>query len=65
MGAHLEFAIGLDESDEGRQGLRAMNLIGNVVKMDVDADGKASGAYLQAMWPSKLINPYGEGCSYV
>ena len=46
------------------RGARAMNLIGNVVKMDVDADGKASGAYQRAVWPSKLINPCREGCSY-
>lgn len=30
------------------RGERAMDLIGNVVKMDVDKSGKASGAYLRA-----------------
>lgn len=34
--------------DESTPGIRAMNLIGNVIKMDVDGDGKANGAFLHA-----------------
>jgi hypothetical protein len=55
------------------RGSRAMSLIGSVIKMDVDADGKASGAYLRAcvaieidkpvrhgvlLWMSRMEEPY-------
>ena len=33
------------------RGSRAMGLIGSVIKMDVDADGKASGLTCVPMWP--------------
>lgn len=39
------------------RGSRAMSLIGNVVKMDVDADGKAGGAYLRAQVAVEIDKP--------
>ena len=44
-----------------QRGNRAMSLIGHVVKMDVDRDGKASGAFLRGRLPLKSINPYAGG----
>jgi hypothetical protein len=38
-----------------------MNLIGNVVKMDVDADGKASGAFLRARVAIEIDKPVRRG----
>jgi hypothetical protein len=40
-----------------QRGSRAMGLIGNVVKMDVDGDGKASGAYLRARVAIEIDKP--------
>jgi hypothetical protein len=42
-------------------GSRAMNLIGRVVKMDVDADGKASGAFLRAQVAIEIDKPLRRG----
>lgn len=41
--------------------LRAMSLIGRVVKMDVDSDGKASGAFLRAYVAIELDKPIRRG----
>lgn len=43
------------------RGRRAMELIGEVIRMDVDADGKASGPYLRPGWPWRLLNHCVEG----
>jgi hypothetical protein len=44
-----------------QRGARAMNLIGQVVKMDVDSDGKASGAFLRARVAIELDKPIRRG----
>jgi hypothetical protein len=44
---------------EGR--VRAMSLIGNVLKMDVDRDGKASGAFLRARVEIEIDKPLRRG----
>lgn len=44
-----------------QRGARAMNLIGQVVKMDVDSDGKASGAFLHARIAIELDKPIRRG----
>lgn len=38
-----------------------MGLIGNVVKMDVDGDGKASGAFLRAWVAIEIDKPLRRG----
>lgn len=38
-----------------------MGLIGNVVKMDVDGDGKASGAFLRARVAIEIDKPLRRG----
>jgi len=38
-----------------------MNLIGNVVKMDMDANGKASGAFLHAQVAIEIDKPVRRG----
>lgn len=43
------------------RGARAMSLIGHVVKMDVDADGKASGAFLRARVAIEIDKPMRRG----
>lgn len=43
------------------RGSRAMSLIGNVVKMDVDADGKAAGAFLRARVAIEIAKPLRHG----
>lgn len=43
------------------RGSRAMSLIGSVIKMDVDADGKASGAYLRACVAIEIDKPVRHG----
>lgn len=43
------------------RGSRAMDLIGRVVQMDVDADGKASGAFLRARVAIDLAKPVRHG----
>lgn len=43
------------------RGPRAMGLIGRVVKMDVDTDGKASGAYLRGRVAIKIDKPLRRG----
>lgn len=43
------------------RGARAMSLIGNVVKMDVDFDGKASGAFLRACVAIEIDKPLRRG----
>lgn len=44
-----------------QQGSRAMSLIGTVIKMDVDADGKASGAFLRARVAIEIDKPLRRG----
>lgn len=44
-----------------QRGIRAMNLIGQVVKMDVDADRKASGACLRAQVAIEIDKPLRRG----
>jgi len=44
-----------------QRGTRAMSLIGHVVKMDVDGDGKASGAFLRARVAIELDKPLRRG----
>lgn len=46
------------------RGSRAMNLIGQVVKMDVDTDGKASGAFLHGRVAIEIDKPLRVGCSF-
>lgn len=43
------------------RGFHAMSLIGQVVKMDVDADGKASGAFLRARVAIEIAKPVWRG----
>jgi len=43
------------------RGSRAMDLIGNVVRLDVDADGKASGAFLRARVAVQIDKPVRRG----
>ncbi|XP_021321392.1 uncharacterized protein LOC8058002 [Sorghum bicolor] len=43
------------------RGSRAMGLIGQVVEMDVDADGKASGAFLRARVSMEIDKPVRRG----
>lgn len=43
------------------RGVRAMGLIGDVKKMDVDGDGKASGAFLRARVAVDLAKPLRRG----
>lgn len=43
------------------RGFRAMSLTGRVVKMDVDADGKASGAFLRARVAVEIDKPVRRG----
>lgn len=43
------------------KGSRAMGLIGNVIAMDVDADGKASGAFLRARLAIEVDKPIRRG----
>jgi len=44
-----------------QRGSRAMSLIGHVLKMDVDGDGKASGAFLRARVAIDLDKPLRRG----
>lgn len=44
-----------------QKGSRAMSLIGQVVRMDVDGDGKASGAFLHARVATELEKPLRRG----
>ncbi|TVU18380.1 hypothetical protein EJB05_34471, partial [Eragrostis curvula] len=44
-----------------QKGTRAMSLLGTVVKMDVDANGKASGAYLRARISIEVEKPIKHG----
>lgn len=44
-----------------QRGTRAMNLLGKVVMMDVDSDGKASGAFLRARVGIHLSKPIKRG----
>lgn len=44
-----------------QKGSRAISLIGQVLKMDVDADGKASGAFLRARVAIELDKPIRRG----
>jgi len=44
-----------------QRGTRSMSLIGHVVKMDVDGDGKASGAFLRARVAIELDKPLRRG----
>ncbi|XP_021321277.1 uncharacterized protein LOC8064944 [Sorghum bicolor] len=44
-----------------QRGNRAMGLIGNVIKMDVDRDGKASGAFLRARLAIEIDKPLRRG----
>lgn len=44
-----------------QRGVRAMSLIGNVLKMDVDRDGKASGAFLRARVEIEIDKPLRRG----
>jgi hypothetical protein len=43
------------------RGSQAMRLLGDVRKMDVDAEGKASGAYLRARVYTALDKPLRRG----
>lgn len=43
------------------RGSRAMDMIGKVIKMDVDADGKASGAFLRARVAIEVDKPVRRG----
>lgn len=43
------------------KGNRAMSLIGTVIKLDVDADGKASGAFLRARVAIEIDKPIRRG----
>ena len=43
------------------RGSRAMDLIGNVIQMDVDAEGKASGAFLGARVAVRIEKPVKRG----
>ena len=43
------------------RGSRAMSLVGQVVKMDVDADGEASGAFLRARVAMEIDKPLRRG----
>lgn len=43
------------------RGERAMGLIGHVVKMDVDRDGEASGAFLRARVAIEIDKPLRRG----
>ena len=43
------------------KGAKAMGLIGNVLKMDVDSDGKASGAFLRARVAIEVEKPIRRG----
>lgn len=43
------------------RGERAMNLVGEVKKMDVDKDGKASGSYLRARVAIDVVKPLRRG----
>lgn len=43
-----------------QRGSRTMSLIGNIVKMDVDGDGKASGRSYVPGWQLRSTNPYAE-----
>jgi hypothetical protein len=44
-----------------QRGSRAMSLIGQVVKMDVDGDGKASGTFLRAWATIEIAKPLRRG----
>jgi hypothetical protein len=44
-----------------QRGSQAMSLIGQVVKMDVDSDGKPSGAFLHARIAIKIDKPLRRG----
>ena len=44
-----------------QRGEHAIGLIGHVVKMDVDKDGKASGAFLRARVAIEIDNPLRRG----
>jgi hypothetical protein len=44
-----------------QRGVQAMSLIGNVLKMDVDRDGKASGAFLRAWVKIEIDKPLRRG----
>ena len=43
------------------RGSRAMDLIGNVIQMDVDVEGKASGAFLGACVAVRIEKPVKRG----
>jgi hypothetical protein len=54
----LDLSLGWMNRHRGSQ---AMRLLGDVRKMDVDAEGKASGAYLRARVYIALDNPLRRG----